>query len=265
MTCQRCDTPTEAELAMCQSCVAYATRAITATPGILAAMHTTIAKQDRVQDGTRTGKSLHAPPPANIDAIEKKHKLRAALYNAALAVGHASGVRPPVHLGPFDVAVWLAPMADWLGHDDDTAAEGLAFLSAYRAATLAIDLPRERIDIGECTEGECPERLTPMKGQRTIVCPKCGTVWDVQDRRDATFEAARHVLMPAAELARTLTAVGYRTTPKTVEHWVARGTLEAALCNVQRKQQLYRFSDGHAVAKRLAEKRARVASRSSTK
>ena len=265
MTCRSCDAPTPEDLLLCTSCIATTTRIVGNTPGILTAMHTTITKQARVQDSSRTGRTLHAPPPANLDAIEKKHHLRSSLVNAALAVGTASGERPPTHLPTQMLAWWLLPKTDWFAYDETTADACGDLIFAYHRAVSAIDHPIERIDIGVCgsaveDEGGCTERLYPAKGQRTIVCPGCGTVWDVQERREAAFASARNILLPAADVARYLTAIGYRTTPKDVENWVARGKLEASLCDVTRRRQLYRFSDAHDVARRRQEKRARVAS-----
>jgi hypothetical protein len=225
-------------------------------------MHTTIAKQARVQDATRTAKALHAPPPANLDAIDKKHRLRAELYNAALAVAHASRDRAPTHLGPEAVAVWLLPKTDWFAWDEDTAGALAELIDAHRQATAAIDLPRERLDIGECgsmieRDGPCRERLLPFRGQHTIVCPACGRVWDVQDRRETAFAQARAVLQSAADTARALTAAGYRTTPNAVYLWVHKGRLEAALCDVPSRTPLYRFSDAYEIAREIREKRAK--------
>jgi hypothetical protein len=264
VACAYCNQETPDDLALCAADIGRITRTIGTTPGLLADLAVTIAKQAKVADQTRKAKSLHAPAPANLDAIDKKHRLRAEFVNAALAVSRVSRDRAPASGSMAQLAWWLMPKADWFGHDFDTAEAGIAFLDAHAAAVRAIDLPVEKIDVGPCGQGDCTERILAPRGRHTAKCAACGTIWDVQERRESAVLAAHVAPVPVPVIVKALGSLGYPVNLKAVEHWTQRGKLEPVGRN-PKGQPLYQLAPAFYLAKALHERRAQRASRESTK
>lgn len=121
-------------------------------------------------------------------------------------------------------------------HAQDIYPELLAALARARAL---IDRPPDTVYAGRCGAGDCDGQLYAAPGATVVPCPRCGHQWDVNARRAEMLDRVAGMLMPAADLARTLTALtGTELRVATVWQWKRRGHITPTGINVK-GQPLY--------------------------
>ena len=147
-------------------------------------------------------------------------------------------------------AKWLTWCIGIIRHQP-WAPDMLADLTRRRTDALTtIDTPEDRLYAGPCNhtpadaEQPCGRRLWARLDQAAITCRGCGTIHVVADRQAWMLEAAADILMPAPELASTLTLIlRVRVPNATLRSWIHRGKLTPR--GDRAGANLYRFGDAH--------------------
>lgn len=225
----------------------YLLTMLNSAPGLARQLTITAAKLDQVvRNVGGHQKNGAAPSIVNFDAADLYGELRATLLKwVKRTAGPVTAVFPTV---PAMVLRLRAVLPDILTTQD----AGFMYddlNQVTRRATLAIDLPpsREGWDYaGPCgmtwDNGTCLHQLWVRHGEASAECKRCGTVWDVTDRRAKALAAAANLLATTDTISRALTSAGQTVSAATIYHWRNRGRLTPAGTN-KAGQPLYRVGD----------------------
>ena len=206
---------------------------------------TTIEKQDQ-KGATGGGGGLKSETtPINITASETLHQLHLLMLQVLGDYDHARNL-PHAYRNPLDAAKDM-----WAGREDiakldrieDQLREGRKHLDRL---AREIDLPPDPIPLGEC---ECGEPMVAVEGQDIYECRRCGTPWEVDERKAHRQNKLDDVLAnyvgTAKEISDIAKAKGFNFQRKTISKWHQRGIIEAhgEVESFGRKIATFRFGD----------------------
>ena len=188
---------------------------------------TTIEKQD--QKGTTSGGGglKSETTPINITASETLHQLHLLMLQVLGDYDHARNL-PHAYRNPLDAAKDM-----WAGREDiakldrieDQLREGRKYLDRL---AREIDLPPDPIPLGEC---ECGEPMVAVEGQDIYECRRCGTPWEVDERkanrRNRILETLVGRTFTAASAHNILKQMGNPIPAGTIRRWAAEGHLHS--------------------------------------
>lgn len=230
---------------VCRDCTGTYRGLLTDLAGLFYELDLVITRQTRYTTpmGRRGGEM---PLPYNPHASETAHVTKMTLLIHVDDIATIRGHKIPQT--PAQIETYLRNASDWLTRHPDGPMRIDEIIAALREARHAIDRPRERRYIGTCgtlieidgTPTDCPEELYTARD--TVDCPRCGTNWNTTDRQIEMLNRLRDHLMPAPDLARTLTIYGHPTKPNTIRQWRRRGHLNPDTVNPE-GQPLYRLGD----------------------
>ena len=212
---------------------------------------TTIEKQD--QKGTTGGGGglKSETTPINITASETLHQLHLLMLQVLGDYDHARNL-PHAYRNPLDAAKDM-----WAGREDiakldrieDQLREGRKYLDRL---AREIDLPPDPIPLGEC---ECGEPMVAVEGQDIYECRRCGTPWEVDERKAHRQNKLDDVLAnyvgTAKEISDIAKAKGLNFRRKTISEWFRRKKIEAVATKEVngRPAPMFRFQDVRAAFK----------------
>ena len=212
---------------------------------------TTIEKQD--QKGTTGGGGglKSETTPINITASETLHQLH-LLMLTMLAEVDWQHQQPHRYRSPIDAAKEIRLYPTLLAETDqieDQLREGRKRLDRL---AQEIDLPPDPIPLGEC---ECGEPMVAVEGQDIYECRRCGTPWEVDERKAHRQNKLDDVLAnyvgTAKEISDIAKAKGFNFRRKTISEWFRRNKIEpVATKEVNgRPAPMFRFQDVRAAFK----------------
>lgn len=212
---------------------------------------TTIEKQD--QKGTTGGGGglKSETTPINITASETLHQLH-LLMLTMLAEVDWQHQQPHRYRSPIDAAREIRLYPTLLAETDqieDQLREGRKHLDRL---AQEIDLPPDPIPLGEC---ECGEPMVAVEGQDIYECRRCGTPWEVDERKAHRQNKLDDVLAnyvgTAKEISDIAKAKGFNFRRKTISEWFRRNKIEpVATKEVNgRPAPMFRFQDVRAAFK----------------
>ena len=187
---------------------------------------TTIEKQD--QKGTTGGGGglKSETTPINITASETLHQLHLLMLQVLGDYDHARNL-PHAYRNPLDAAKDI-----WAGREDiakldrieDQLREGRKHLDRL---AHEIDLPPDPIPLGEC---ECGEPMVAVEGQDIYECRRCGTPWEVDERkanrRNRILGSLEDRTFTATSAHQVLKQCGVSIPVNTIRIWGHRGEIE---------------------------------------
>src|SRR5690606_3802401 len=115
-----------------------------------------------------------------------------------------------------------------------------------------IDLPPDPIPLGEC---ECGEPMVAVEGQDIYECRRCGTPWEVDERKAHRQNKLDDVLAnyvgTAKEISDIAKAKGLNFRRKTISEWFRRNKIESVATKEVngRAAPMFRFQDVRAAFK----------------
>ena len=212
---------------------------------------TTIEKQD--QKGTTSGGGglKSETTPINITASETLHQLH-LLMLTMLAEVDWQHQQPHRYRSPIEAAREIRLYPTLLAETDqieDQLREGRKHLDRL---AQEIDLPPDPIPLGEC---ECGEPMVAVEGQDIYECRRCGTPWEVDERKANRQNKLDDVLAnyvgTAKEISDIAKAKGFNFRRKTISEWFRRNKIEpVATKEVNgRPAPMFRFQDVRAAFK----------------
>ena len=212
---------------------------------------TTIEKQD--QKGTTGGGGglKSETTPINITASETLHQLH-LLMLTMLAEVDWEHQQPHRYRPPLEAAREIRLYPTLLAEADqieDQLREGRKHLDRL---AQEIDLPPDPIPLGEC---ECGEPMVAVEGQDIYECRRCGTPWEVDERKAHRQNKLDDVLAnyvgTAKEISDIAKAKGFNFRRKTISEWFRRNKIEpVATKEVNgRPAPMFRFQDVRAAFK----------------
>ena len=212
---------------------------------------TTIEKQD--QKGTTSGGGglKSETTPINITASETLHQLH-LLMLTMLAEVDWQHQQPHRYRSPLEAAREIRLYPTLLAESDqieDQLREGRKHLDRL---AQEIDLPPDPIPLGEC---ECGEPMVAVEGQDIYECRRCGTPWEVDERKAHRQNKLDDVLAnyvgTAKEISDIAKAKGFNFRRKTISEWFRRNKIEpVATKEVNgRPAPMFRFQDVRAAFK----------------
>lgn len=250
------DVPTVDGVYLCGRCFTRLEQDLAEVSSVWEDLQTTVARLDRGQPSLGSGSS-EPRLPVNLDAMDKGETLRvvlngwAALLPSLSPVGDVERVSSYLfsHLGDIAKQEWAGDLASELHH-------------ALNDCRRATDRAAERFTLGPCgyLDGqgdECTGTLVMRKGEHYARCQVCGATINANERQRWMIANAWHVALPLPQVLNALEAVGVSVKIKTARSWVTAGKLEAAICSVDSKQQLFTPAAVHQCIT-LASKRVRV-------
>lgn len=175
------------------------------------------------------GTCQHTRPRCRVEVEIRRTMVDAAHSPAAYLSRHLESVR---------LREWAAAFA----HELDRLTE-----DGWRA----VDLPVDGLYAGPCgapvaVDGVgvqvCTRRIWARPEEAAVRCKACGTTHVVADRQEHMLRAAEDLLMPAKDIASSLTLMlRVRVSHSTVRGWVFQGKLTAAPAKDAKGRQVYRF------------------------
>ena len=212
---------------------------------------TTIQKQD--QKGTTGGGGglKSETTPINITASETLHQLH-LLMLTMLAEVDWQHQQPHRYRSPLEAAREIRLYPTLLAETDqieDQLREGRKHLDRL---AHEIDLPPDPIPLGEC---ECGEPMVAVEGQDIYECRRCGTPWEVDERKAHRQNKLDDVLAnyvgTAKEISDIAKAKGFNFRRKTISEWFRRKKIEAVATKEVngRPAPMFRFQDVRAAFK----------------
>lgn len=247
--CLACSAPTMG-VWLCRTHTRHLFETLNRFPGLVADLETTTAKLDRmVRNVGGTSKGGAQPVIVNFDAAELLTETRRWLLTWT---HNATQARTRAMLRSFSLphmAVYLRESMPAMLPAQPVGAMYDELLELTRRITRVIDLPPDRAGwdyAGPCgavfDNGTCPNQLWVRHGETTTTCERCGTSWDVTERRTGALAAAENLQATAGTISRALTAAGQTVTVNMIYHWRSRGQLTPAETN-KTGQPLYRVGD----------------------
>ena len=213
---------------------------------------TTIEKQDQKGTTSGGGGTLKSETtPINITASETLHQLH-LLMLTMLAEVDWQHQQPHRYRSPLEAAREIRLYPTLLAETDqieDQLREGRKHLDRL---ALEIDLPPDPIPLGEC---ECGEPMVAVEGQNIYECRRCGTPWEVDERKAHRQNKLDDVLAnyvgTAKEISDIAKAKGFNFRRKTISEWFRRNKIEpVATKEVNgRPAPMFRFQDVRAAFK----------------
>lgn len=212
---------------------------------------TTIEKQD--QKGTTGGGGglKSETTPINITASETLHQLH-LLMLTMLAEVDWQHQQPHRYRSPLEAAREIRLYPTLLAETDqieDQLREGRKHLDRL---AREIDLPPDPIPLGEC---ECGEPMVAVEGQDIYECRRCGTPWEVDERKAHRQNKLDDVLAnyvgTAKEISDIAKAKGFNFRRKTISEWFRRNKIESVATKEVngRPAPMFRFQDVRAAFK----------------
>ena len=212
---------------------------------------TTIEKRD--QKGTTGGGGglKSETTPINITASETLHQLH-LLMLTMLAEVDWQHQQPHRYRSPLEAAREIRLYPTLLAEADqieDQLREGRKHLDRL---AHEIDLPPDPIPLGEC---ECGEPMVAAEGQDIYECRRCGTPWEVDERKAHRQNKLDDVLAnyvgTAKEISDIAKAKGFNFRRKTISEWFRRKKIEAVATKEVngRPAPMFRFQDVRAAFK----------------
>jgi hypothetical protein len=249
-----CTRPTEDML--CRYCLGELTAALrelvtdgNGGRGLIGELGLTLARQHRLTSsppGISTP-SATQPLPYHEAASEVSMVLVNTITSWARAVAeHNPHLHPPSGSTAAAVA-WMAGVPNLLAlHPaaDDLHGDITAIVARVRRV---IDRPPDRIYAGPCEttdDGDvCPEHLYARPGARAVRCGRCGTTYDVDERREWMIDYAADLRITATVALGWARLLLDKDIPRgTWKSWVSRGRIVAHGTD-RRGRPTYRFGD----------------------
>ncbi len=215
-----------------------------------------VAFAKEAQFGASGGRSSERPAAFGYAAAEALWVLRSALGGNAWWVAGIRGHSPAVV--SLRHGAYVLDGLDWISRHPDGWVVVDELLAAFGQAWRAIDRPVERRYAGVCHSFTAEQRIqsaifgvdidtcsTPlyaMSDSDVVECPGCGTVYEVQARRDAMLEQLRDHTLTAAEMSRAVDGLGVDVNADRIRQWKRRGLIAQAGLD-QRARPLYRVGD----------------------
>ena len=216
-------------ITLCTHCWERLEAALIDIPDLTQQLLTTLARQDRVtKPGQSGGGGLKAAstPPSNgavRDPAEiLTHTLRAwadtldAEHGPTGAVGYSRRIH--AHL-------------DHIRSRPDAGDITDEILHAYRGAQRIVDLPPDRIIMGECgttddeTGEQCPGTMRGYHGKPEVRCDTCGHTENAEDRKAIAMANAWEEKAPLSVVVKAMNTWGLRVNHNTAKQWVKRELL----------------------------------------
>ncbi|MEU8279543.1 hypothetical protein ACFYOK_29495 [Microbispora bryophytorum] len=244
-----CGRPTTDNALACRSCGAQLHQQLVdvADGGLADELDTALARQARIGNGNG-GRSAESPLGYGEAASTAIWVLRTTMIAWVLLLSESGEDLPEEVLAEQlpALARWLAARTEDIRRHPHAAAAIEELTAAVHQARDAIDRPADRVYCGPCgaktdTGTRCMVDLYARPGAGVVQC-RCGTMWDIRQRRMWLMAEAENALGTATEIARAVTSLGREVTPQRIWQWASRGRLLTRGRGAQ-GQPLYRVGD----------------------
>jgi len=227
-----CGKPTRDTLQLCDSCIWALEADLGSIPQLVYQLNLTITRQSRLGGHNGSRATTH-PLPYDQRASDTLATLRTTLTRWVRILAHNQPQHYPVDKVAA-MATWLRSRTDLIAMHEAAADMWFELTDAIHRGRQAVDAPRQRVYAGPCwakhpqTGQECPEHLYARPGATHVACRACGTIHDVEARKEAMRDSLHGMLLTVGEIARL---AGYfdgapqERTRKLLVAWVARGKL----------------------------------------
>jgi len=228
-----CGRPTRDTLLLCDSCIWQLEADLGSVPQLVYQLNLTITRQSRL--GNRNGsRATTRGLPYDVRASDSLNSLRWVLLGGVRVLAKDDRAFYPVSDKILAMAAWLRSRTDLIAVHEAAGDLWLEITDVIHRGRQAVDAPRQRVYAGPCwakhpqTGLECLEHLYARPGATHVACRACGTIHDVEKRKEAMRDSLHGMLLTVGEIARL---AGYfdgapqERTRKLLVAWVARGKL----------------------------------------
>lgn len=224
-------------------CVAGLVQRLGEVPTLLAELETTALGQDRL--GGSGGGVRQVPGSRTPRTSERAARAGVELATTLARWARRLGMGAPRTTR--EIAAWLAEHVEEIRTAEVGGELVVEVERVVAAGWRAVDRPADLEPLGRCWartgDDECDGELRALRGADVTRCPRCGGVFDVAERRAWMREAARDVLLTAAEASRALPLrLGVAIGESTIRVWHSRGRLMSRGTD-ERGRKLFRTGD----------------------
>lgn len=226
MICQYCQAQTTPGIYLCKRCVARLEDVLTQIEDVLETAEDTIAKQDRMGSGGVMSSPTQAPPPINLDTMEKRRTLwEAVASNARLVLEHDDSD----DLSGVQSVVYLRMSTDLIAHQKFAGGLLDELESATRKLWASVDRRPDIVALGQCgavhESVPCPGVLRAQKGDPFTRCRVCGATHNAVEIEQERLASAWDHYDTLANVTSVMRQAGYKINLKSAQRWAAEGEL----------------------------------------
>jgi hypothetical protein len=283
LTCTSCDQPTAGDTgALCWNCTKTGIRDLASWALWDQTLQITRTKRDRIRRGADGPAGHHTdetPLPVNFHAahIAKRHRATLTDWHdrlrTAIPLDHALPAWPlcknavttwcthptcrRIYLDPgaapatnMEMALALAAAPGWWRHEADAADLIHAAHRALDDIRAAADIPPPMLALGKCDHipdtntAKCGAELRVPKGQPLTTCPACGTLYDVDRRREQLLRRIDALIQPGPVIVAVLSDwMGEDLPLSTLRTWAQRKEIQKHGTDPLTRSPRYRFGD----------------------
>lgn len=241
---QKCDHE-PADRYVCKECINRLTALLRHLPSFMTELEIAITKQARMGD-SGAGSGIPYAPIASEQAWATRQTVLIWVDEIASIRGHSI---PDTWTG---ISAYLRESAAWIGMHPAGWWITDELIDAITAAERVIDRPEDRLYVGRCgaliaVDGlatTCSNEVYARRGAPNVGCRRCGTVHDVQGRRDSMLDQIWDDALAAADLVKAVNGIlGTDTVGLvTIRQWKRRGHIVPVDVD-DRGRPLYLVSD----------------------
>lgn len=202
-------------------------------PSLLDELDTTICRDDKVGGApigivTRTGATGLA---FNLKASQAKDALKKCVRQWTLMFADENQHLILDVATIEDAARWLSGFPNLLASHPSAVLMYQELEACVFAARRCVDRPAPRLYAGVCggwnetKQVECKRQLFVPRKAKTIECPECCALHDVEKRQGELFTKLRNKIAPASQVVEALAFLGEKAHVKTLRTWIGRGRL----------------------------------------
>ncbi|GAA1642646.1 hypothetical protein GCM10009700_31820 [Brevibacterium sanguinis] len=229
---------------------------------LAAQLRVSVLRQDAVAPASGGRSSDVTPILFRVGAADVLDEITAVL-RAILGVWVLEQERPTFRmLGVPELVASLDPLRDWVVKHEQAEAWHERLLEQCLAGLNQIDIPPERVFVGQCPTVGCGAELWPTIGEDVTVCPRCKAQVDVRARRREGLRRIEAYEAPLPRIVDTLRAAGEKITYDQARQWATRRDVRGRVLlrpigQDQRGSRLYRLGDVRSVLLRTTRRNTR--------
>lgn len=243
--CSTCEHPLTDNGMLCHECTGEFVDLLRYLPTLMSDLNITIAKQDNV--GPRqphTGTPVFERPlPFNTSASDALWGLGSVVSQWAHALIRGTEKNPEAHLRALstDPITYLLVKMPEIRRKRFASAMFSEIRSAARNVVKVIDTPVASAYAGPCMRSEgdarCAGQLYAREAVTTLLCPVCGTCYDLGEHKMLMLNIAEDQEVSIAMAVRLGQFMGVDLKQSTISGWLRRGFLTPV------DDGLFRFGD----------------------
>lgn len=240
-TCPLCDTtPLPPGRTVCHPCTRPLHGLLTNLGDTMTDLDDAIANAYTFTNQPHVRRTSTHPLPINLTAASNAWAVRQTIITWTDHATRSHG--DPVPQTWTHIGTWLQHHTGWIAGQPWGPQAIDELTAALRLAKHTTDRPPDRTYLGTCNTNNCTQPLYAPEHTPDFTCPKCGTTHNTHERKQQLLNRIRDHHVTATQAVNILTALGLKTSDRTIRWWRKEGHITTPASN-PKGQPLYRVGD----------------------